>query len=190
MKRPIQRLILFPLLLIIACTPVIRKDLMDASFRNPSLADMQSDPVLHRGKLFVLGGIIVSTKVTAEGSLIEALYAKVDSRGYIRGVDMSMGRFLALFPKGSGILDPMIFRQLRYITFAGEFTGLKEGRIDEMDYSYPFFMIRELYLWEEPEPFLSLPPYYEPYPWGYPYWWDPYWNSPWWHRRQAHPYWW
>jgi outer membrane lipoprotein len=190
MKRAVERLILFSLLFIIACTPVIRKDLMDASFRNPSLSDMQSDPALHRGKLFVLGGIIVNTKVTAEGSLIEALYATVDARGYLKDVDMSMGRFLALFPKESGILDPVIFRNERQITFAGEFAGLKKGRIDELEYAFPFFRIRELYLWEEPEPYLSPYPYYEPYPyrWGYPYWWDP-WSRPW-HRRHAPPYWW
>jgi outer membrane lipoprotein len=191
MKRTLQALIsLSLLLLIVACTPVIRKDLMDMSVLNPSLADMKSDPAHFRGNSFVLGGIIVNTKVTAEGSLIEAIYVTVDTRGYLKDMDMSMGRFLALFPKESGILDPVIFRSNRRITFAGEFAGLRKGRIDEMEYSYPFFRIRELYLWEEPEPYLSSPPYYEPYPYfrGYPYWWDPYWNRPLWHRRHAPPY--
>ncbi len=178
------------LLLLIACTPVIRKDVMDTSVRNPSLADLQLNPGTYAGKFFVFGGIIVNSKLTAEGSLIEALYVPVDSRGYLEDVEISHGRFLALFPKESGILDPMIFRSERQITFAGEFAGLKKGRIDEMEYDYPLFRIRELYLWEEPEPYLSPYPYYEPYPyrWGYPYWWDPYWNRPW-HRRYVPPYW-
>ena len=100
-------------LYLLSCAPVIRKDLMDIAIRDVSLSDIKRSPELYKGKLFVLGGIIVNTKATSEGSLIEALYVPVDSRGYLKGAGLSHSRFLALFPKESGFLDPMIFRRER-----------------------------------------------------------------------------
>ncbi len=66
----------------------------------------------------------------------------------------------------------MIFRLNRQITLAGEFEGIREGKIEEMPYGYPYFVIKEIYLWREE--YYSYPYYYEPYPYwwgGYPYWW-------------------
>lgn len=181
MKRYLLTIFVLCTLFIISCAPVLRKEIMDVAIRDVPFQDIKKNPELYRGKLFVLGGIIVNTKLTPEGSLIEALYAPVDSRGYLKGIGASQNRFLALFPQESGILDPVIFRSEREITLAGEFTGIREGKIDDMDYRYPFFRIREIYLWEEKKEYY-LTPYYKPYPywWDYPY---PYW-------RWEHPYWW
>jgi outer membrane lipoprotein len=161
-----------------SCAPVIRKDLMDTAIRNPSLTGFKQVPEKYKGRLFVFGGIIINTKVTAEGSLIEALYVPVDSRGYFEDVSTSDGRFLALLPKENGILDPLIFKRDREFTFAGVFMELKEGKIDEMQYAYPFFIIKEIYLWQERKEYIMVPPYYAPYPywWDYPYSWGPYWR--------------
>src|SRR4030042_2493375 len=177
-------IILFVLvaLYLLSCAPVIRKDLMNIAIREMSLADIKRSPELYKGKLFVLGGIIVNTKASNEGSLVEAIYVPVNSRGYLQEVGSPHSRFLALFPKESGLLDPMIFQREREITIAGEFIGTREGKIDEMDYVYPLFKIKELYLWEERKDYYVIPPYYEPYPywWDRPFWWDrPYW---WRHR--------
>lgn len=178
-------------LFLFCCAPVLRKELMDLSIRDVSLAEIKRSPDLYKGKLFALGGIIVNTKVTAEGSLIEALYVSVNSRGYFKGISSSNGRFLALFPQETGFLDPMIFRNRREITLAGEFVGLRVGMIDETEYLYPFFRIVELYLWKERSNYYYVtPPYYAPYPyywWGYPYWW---WDYPYWRHRVPPPYWW
>jgi outer membrane lipoprotein len=172
----------------LSCTPVLRKDIMDVAIRDLPMADLKKTPELYVGKLFVLGGIIVNTKATAEGSLIEAVYVPVDSRGYLQSIGITHARFLALFPKESGFLDPVIFRPDREITFAGEFGGMRDGKIEEMEYSYPFFKIKEIYLWEEKRVYY-YPYYYEPYPywgWDYPYWWD----RPWWWSHRLPPYWW
>ncbi len=178
-------------LFLLCCAPVLRKELMDLSIRDVLLAEIKKNPDLYKGKLFAFGGIIVNTKVTAEGSLIEALYVSVNSRGYFKGISSSNGRFLALFPKESGFLDPMIFRSKREITLAGEFMGIRVGTIDETEYLYPFFRIVELYLWEERSNYYYvMPPYYAPYPyywWGYPYGW---WDYPYWRHRVPPPYWW
>jgi starvation-inducible outer membrane lipoprotein len=169
-------------LVLICCAPVLRKDVMDLSTRDVSLADIRRDPDTYKGQIFTFGGIIVSTTITAEGSLVEALYVRVDSRGYFDKISSSDGRFLALFPQESGFLDPMIFRSKREITLAAEFIGMRIGTIDETEYPYPFFIIVDLYLWEERSAYSYPPPYYGPYPYywgGYPYWWGhPYWRTP------------
>lgn len=175
---------------LLCCAPVLRKELMDLSIKDFSLAEIKKNPDLYKGKIFALGGIIVNTKVTDDGSLIEALYVSIDSRGYLKGISSSNGRFLALFPQESGFLDPMIFRNKREITIAGEFVGIRVGTIDDTEYHYPFFRIIELYLWEEKRFYHPYQPNYVPYPY---YWWgyNPYgWGYPYWRYPIPPPYWW
>ncbi len=173
-----------------SCAPVLRHDLMEGGIRDFSMPDVVSNPGNYEGKLFILGGIIISTKATAEGSLIEALYVPVNSRGYLKDLGALQNRFLALFPKESGFLDPFVFKRNREITCAGEFRGLREGEIDEMKYTYPFFVVRQLYLWAERQEYY-WPYYYEPYPywWDYPYRWYGYPYGVW-RYRVPPPYWW
>lgn len=176
-------------LFLLGCAPVLRKDIIDTAIREFSISDLQQNPGVYQEKLFVLGGIIIETKATAEGSLIEAIYVPVNKRGYLTGVATTHFRVLALFPKESGFIDPVIFGPDREITFAGEFGGLRRGKIDEMEYSYPFFTIRQIYLWKEREEYYYYYPYYYDPLWGdYPYWWRgrPYW----WQHRPPYPYWW
>lgn len=161
-----------------SCAPVLRQEIMDSALKNIPPSEIKQNPELYSGKLIVIGGIIADTKMTADGSLIEAMYIPVDNRGYLVGIDTSHQRYLALFPKESGILDPLIFKRGREITFAGEFIKLKEGKIDDLEYTYPYFKIIELYLWPEQRDYIV---YYEPYP----YWW---WDYPrWWYRPYYFP---
>jgi len=160
----------FPLVLIIlmlfSCAPVLRKDLMQQGMINFELSDIRQDPADFKGRLFILGGIIVRTSLTKEGSLIEAIHVPVNSRGYLKNTDKFNGRFLAIY-RGK-ILDPAVFREKREITLAGELIDIRRGMIDEIEYVYPYFDIREIYLWEEtpPEMYYRYPydPYYSPYP--------------------------
>ncbi len=173
-------LLLSLLLLISACAPVLRPETMEIASREVPLSAMRENPSPYIGKLYVLGGIIIETKYTVEGSLIEALYVPVDSRGYLNGINESDGRFLALFPRESGSLDPIIYRRGREITLSGEFIGLRKGRLDEIEYTYPLFEIREIYLWPKIREYYYIPPpYYPPPPFPYYYWW----------RYYPYPYW-
>ncbi len=166
-------------MLLFSCVSVLRKDLMETGIRKFSFADLIGNPELYKGRLFVLGGMIVNTALTREGSQIEAVYVPVDSRGYLENLPGSTVRYLAILPGARGILDPMIYRKNRQITLAGTFTGTQPGKIDSMDYVFPVFQIEQVYLWEE------RPVAYSPYPWAYPYpyhWgapvpygWGPYW---------------
>ena len=184
------------MLILSSCAPVLRQDIMDTGIKEFSLSDVRSNPDLYKGKLFILGGSIVNTKLTQEGSQVEALYIPVDSRGYLKDVEplSSDGRFLAILNKKWGTLDPLIYRKGREITFAGEFIETRSGKIDEAEYIYPVFEIVQIYLWKERRdyyPGYYYPGYYYPYSYPYPYgWYDPWWRpwGPWW--RPYYPYWW
>jgi outer membrane lipoprotein len=75
----------------------------------------------------------------------------------------------------------MVYKKGREVTLAGEFVEARKGKIDEMEYVYPVFEIREIYLWEERTGYYPpnyYYPYYDPFfygppfmygPWGWPY---------------------
>jgi len=184
-------IIIFVVITVSSCASVLRQEIMETGIRDFSLSDMRNNPDRYKGRLFILGGSIVNTKITDKGSQIEALYIPVDSRGYLQDVEPSSsdGRFLAIFSKERGTLDPLIYRKGRDITLAGEFIETRSGKIDEMDYTYPVFKIIEIYLWKERRDYYPYPGYYY-YPYPYPYWYDPWWRpwGPWW--RHYPPYWW
>lgn len=180
--------IVFGMLILFSCAPVLRQDIMDKAVREFSLSDLRNNPDPYKGKLFVLGGAIANAKITTAGSQIEALYIPVDSRGYLEDVELSAtdGRFLAILRKERGTLDPLIYRKGRDITVAGEFIGTRSGKIDEAEYIYPVFEIVQIYLWKEREYY----PYYYPY-YAYPYWWYGPWWRPWGPGWGYYPpYWW
>ncbi len=143
-------LILIVVLCFASCaTPVIRKDLLDQSQKNVPPGQIISNPSPYMGKLFVLGGLIVSTSLVEEGSMIEVVYLPVNSKGSIQQTDRSEGRFLAFYPKEKGVLDPLVYRQGRQITLAGVLVDLRNGTIGQMNYVFPVFRIEQLYLWDE-----------------------------------------
>jgi outer membrane lipoprotein len=179
MKRDF--LIVIFLLALSSCSPVLNREVMKEGVRDFSLAYLRETPEVFEGKLFILGGLIVQTRLTGTGSQIEALSAPVDSYGYLQRTERSQGRFIAVYPKSKGLLDPMVYRKGREVTLAGEFVEARKGKIDEMDYVYPVFEIREIYLWEERKEYYGpnyYYPYYDPFfyrspfmydPWGWPY---------------------
>ncbi|MBI4843878.1 MAG: Slp family lipoprotein [Nitrospirae bacterium] len=160
---------------LLSCAPVLRQELAVNSLYGFRLADLAEHPGAYEGRTLMFGGIIAKTTLTKEGSLIEALYMPVDSRGYHLD-NAPAGRVLALFPGNKNILDPMIFREKREVTIAGEYIGMRKGVIDEIEYIYPIFRIVELYLWEEEKDYYRHPRHhlYMGYPYwsyGYEFWW-------------------
>ncbi|HSW61867.1 MAG TPA: Slp family lipoprotein [Dissulfurispiraceae bacterium] len=154
-----------------ACAPVLTQRTMDQGSTIVPLADMQQRPDLYRAKLFIFGGTIASAKTTIAGSLLELAYSSVNSRGALQD-SLSGTRVLVFMPKERGLLDPVIFAKGRKVTVAGAFDGIQMGKIEEMDYAYPFFRIHEIYLW--PHEVDRPSDYYYPY---YPsFWWGPSWG--------------
>ncbi len=129
-------------------------------------------------QLYVFGGVIIGTRLTPEGSVLEAMYVPVDRHGYFEDRGRTEGRFLALLPAGRGVMDPEVFTKGRKTTIAARFTGLKKDKIDEMDYTYPVFEIEQVYLWSR-EPRYYPAYYYDPWFYPYPYYyWNPWWSYP------------
>lgn len=162
---------------VISCAPVLNKDLMSRGMLTASLSGIKNSPSANKGKIFIIGGIIVKTSPTREGSLIEAIFVPVTARGYLKSYQPSEGRFLAIY-RGKELLDPLIYSEKREITLAGEFVEMRKGQIGEMEYAYPLFEIREIHLWEEVRErdhyYYMPPPYY--YPWYYrSRFYDPWW---------------
>jgi starvation-inducible outer membrane lipoprotein len=165
-------LLLFVSLVFCSCaTPVLQKRVMEQGIRNPNLADLTRDPSRYRGQLFIFGGIIASTTFTQQGCLVEAVYVPVDENGHLQEIPVPSQRFLALYPRSNGLLDPIIYHGGRRITVAGVFTEERKGKLSEMEYTYPFFEISELYLWPIKRRVYYVPEYYYP--------WHP-WYGPWW----------
>ncbi len=162
--------------LISSCTHVISRPMREEARMDVPFSEMKENIDKYKGELFILGGIIVNTKNTDEGSIIEAVHTNVNSYGNIIDPDVSSGRFMAL---EKGYLDPLIYKKGRYITVAGVLTGSRTKKIGEFDYNYPLLEIRELYLWKEEKEVPYSPYYYPPYMNRYPYWWyDPWWYGP------------
>ena len=171
--------VLILIILVSSCTPVLQKDLIKSGTFDIDPAGLRKDSSQYMGNLYILGGIIAKTTVTEEGSLIEALYVPVNSRGYLKDSAPSNWRFLALY-RGEEFLDPLIFGEKREITIAGKFNGTRRGMIGEMEYVFPLFEIQEIHLWEEirerehyfypeyyPPIFFRYRPYYPSYPYYY-----------------------
>ncbi len=166
--------------LLAGCSPVLSRELMRQGTRDVSFDQLRGTPDAYKGRLFILGGVITETRLSDQGSQIEALYVPVDSYGYLKEGDHRQGRYLAIYTKSKGLLDPVVFKKGREITLAGEFVDIRKGKIDEMEYAYPVFDIKQIYLWQE-EKYYIYPPYYY-YPYG-PYLYDP------WYRPYPNPYW-
>ncbi len=173
-------LIILAAALLAGCSPVLSRELMRQGTRDVPFDQLRERADAYKGRLFILGGVITDTRLNDQGSQIEALYIPVDSYGYLEE-GRGEGRFLAVYPKSKGLLDPAVFKDGRQITVAGEFLDIRKGKIDEMEYTYPVFEIKQIYLWQE-EKYYIYPSYYYYYPYG-PYLYDP------WGRPYPNPYW-
>jgi outer membrane lipoprotein len=176
MKRAV--IVMVGLLMFSACSPVLNRELMKQGTHEFSLAYLRETPEVFKGKIFILGGLISEAKLTEKGAQIEALFVPVNSLGYLKSVARHEGRFLAIYPKSKGILDPLIYKKGREVTLAGEFIEARKGKIDEMEYLFPVFEIKDIYLWEERKDYYwpAYYPYYYPY-YNYPFLYDP-WGRP------------
>jgi len=169
--KDIPRIVLSVFLLVSGCAPVISKELRTKVAREITFRELLQDPDLHKGKLVLLGGVIIGAKNLKEGTLIEVLQKPADRRGRPRDVDQSDGRFMALY---EDYLDVAIYSEGREVTVAGEVKGKRVLPLGEIEYAYPLISIKEIYLWP---PKTKERFYLYPY-WDYPRWYHPYWG-PW-----------
>jgi outer membrane lipoprotein len=156
-------------LLLQGCTYAISPEMSARVDKTISFEMIQADPDTFKGKVVLLGGTIAQTVNSRQGTVIEVVQKPLDYWGKPKRTDRTGGRFLLLSP---GYLDVMIFAPGREITVAAEVAGTRSKALDEMEYSYPVVIDRELKLWER-----------ERQSWDKPQWIDPL-NDPFYPARQ------
>jgi outer membrane lipoprotein len=171
MKRISFPLILLFLLVSAGCASVISKGLREEISKDITFKEVIKDPEAYKGKVVLFSGIILGSKNTKEGTLMEMLQKPADIEGRPKDIDESHGRFLALY---DGYLDTAIYSRGREALVAGKIQEKRVLPLSEIEYAYPLIAVKEIHLFKARKEEGS-------YPYPYPYWW----YYPWWH----YPYW-
>ncbi|TLY24998.1 MAG: hypothetical protein E6K64_05195 [Nitrospirae bacterium] len=148
-----------------------------------SFANVKADPASYKGRIILLGGEVLEAKRLADRTKLEILHLPLNEFNEpVMNRTASQGRYLA-FQKE--FLDPATVPPGTRVTVVGEVTGLTEGDLDEMKYSYVTLEIRHLQIWPQTSaPYARGSPYTPFYSYAYLYrYWDPYWSFYW------EPYW-
>lgn len=181
-----KRMLLFvvaPLLLLLGgCSHVLSRDALLNVDPTVDFAQVKANPDAYKGKTLLLGGLIIETRMSREGTTLEVLSYTLDRWGEPLSADEAGGRFLA---RTGRFLDPELYKPGLFVTLTGTVEGVETRPLHNYDYVYPVFRIVEAYLWNQRT---SAYPYgyYDPfYPWGpypyYPYYYrDPFWYDPFW----------
>lgn len=173
MMKYLPWVILFVLVSLTGCTPVISKNLLQQADTGIPFESVLENPEAYQQKIVVWGGMIISTKNRKEGTVVEVLQKPLGYGHQPVSGDISGGRFLALY---DGYLDSAVYANGREVTVAGVVTGLRAQQIDEIDYIYPLIAVKEMHLWaelsKEAPVFHDHPRIYWRYHWPY--------CSPWW----------
>ncbi len=159
-------LLLFLTLALSACAPAMSKQYRQQADPTLSFPVLASDPDAYQGKIVILGGVIAQTTPKPGQTELEIVQKPLDYFNEPRLTDSSGGRFLVITDR---FLDPLIYRQDRKITVAGEVTGSEVRKLDELDYRYPVIKSRELKLWPL-QPWTASPFYWGL---GYSFGWGP-----------------
>lgn len=133
------------LISLLGCAHVVSKELREKVDKEVTPMALFKDPDIHKGKTVMLGGIIVSSINTEEGTYIEVVQRPLDYRGRPEDTDLSLGRFLIFY---EGYLDTAIYSMGREVTVAGEVLGKRLRPLGEIQYQYPLIKSKELYLFE------------------------------------------
>lgn len=153
-----------------AGVPVVPPDLQGKIERNVSFQQVKASPLSYKGKVIVVGGVVLSVKpLKQNGTRIEVLQLPIGNDYEPQGrLTESGGRFLA-FQKE--FLDPAMIPVGTRVTVVGDVTGSMTLMLEEIDYLYPTLDIASLTIWPP-----KLPAFwFRPYPYFGAYW-GPYWG--------------
>ena len=138
-------LLFFIIVSLFGCAHVVSKELRNKAYGEPPASVLFEDPDAFKGRTVILGGVIVSSTNTKEGTYIEVLQKPLDYRGKPEDTDASYGRFIIF---SEGYLETAVYSQGREITVAGEVIGKELRPLGEIQYPYPLLKSKELYLFE------------------------------------------
>ncbi|MGX2040906.1 Slp family lipoprotein [Methylocaldum sp. MU1018] len=160
-------------------TSPFSKSIRLSTERQPSFSEISARPDAYKGRMVMLGGVIVRTNNLPNFTEVEVLQKSLDSSDRPEDVDISDGRFLI---RCQGFLDSAVYAKGREVTVAGKVEGKESKPLDQINYTYPVIGCNEIHLW-------ANRPAYTYYPYPAPYWYDPWWRGwpgyyPYWY-----PYW-
>jgi outer membrane lipoprotein len=181
-EQMMKRFLILGIVLIFlsGCVHAVSRSVLKEVDRNITFSALIKAPNAYQGRVALLGGIIVTTINLQEGTLLEVYETRLDREGKPTNTDISEGRFLALY---QGFLDSEIYSKGRKVTIAGTVQGEKSQLLGEIEYRYPYLIIKEIHLWEKEKPvqYERYPRdlWYDPWgPWGFWGW------SSWRHQRR------
>lgn len=158
-----------------SCAPFSRQ-IMSQVDETLTYQVVQNDPDRYVGKNVLWGGVIAEITNKQNETDLKVRQTDLDTEKRPKNLDRSAGRFVVRY---AGFLDPAIFKPGREITIAGQVAGKEDLPLEEIQYSYPVILAKEIHLWER---LLPLWPYY-------PYYWDPFWGPYWYpYSRWYWPY--
>lgn len=176
-KRAVYRITgcLLMAILFTGCAHVISPEVLKEVDRGVTYENLTKDPERYQGKNILLGGVIIKAENKKDGTLLEIYETGLNNYGEPVNIDNSRGRFLAMDKR---FLDTEIYREGRRVTVAGIANGIQVIKLGDIDYSYPYLLVKEIHLWKDEAPVRDIPyywdywhPYWGPwYPWHYPYW--------------------
>ncbi|MCE5313267.1 MAG: Slp family lipoprotein [Nitrospiraceae bacterium] len=143
MKKAIICIII---LLVAGCAHVISKEVLTSAGPQPPSEKLFANPDIFKGKTVIVGGVIASSKNTADGTYIEVVSKPLSSTGRPQKTDTSYGRFIIRY---TGFLETSVYAKDREITVAGIVNGTKTEKLGEIDYRYLLITAREIYLFEK-----------------------------------------
>ncbi len=175
---------LFWIALAMTSCAVISKPVRDEALPSLPFKSLIREAENHIGKTVILGGYIITNQnISGRKSLI-ILQTPLSLGQEPKGKDYSEGRFIL---HHQGFLDPEVYAKDRKITVAGIIKGSEDANTKECPNSCLVLQAREFYLW--PERYDSYPyymyPYYDGYPFYYPY---PYFYYPYRFHPHSHPH--
>lgn len=146
------------MLIMISCSPVLSPRLAGDGNVNVPLESMKEYPLFFEGNVYLLGGLIIGSRETGKGTLLELGYFQVNERGFFTEEEPD-GRFLALLPEEEGF-DSDEYPTGNYVSMVAEFTGTESG--NGLVSVYPVFGIRDIHIWgDDPKKAFTRPPLYE-----------------------------
>lgn len=151
------------MLLFSGCTYAISKDMTARADKTITFEQVSSDPETHKGKILIIGGVIVAVRNTAQGAMIEVGRKSLDIWGRPKRTLRTEGGFII---RHDGYLNAITYSPGRELTAAAEVSGETAKSLESVQ-TYPLFISRELKLWERQRPAPDGPsigdPLYDPY---------------------------
>lgn len=136
--------LVFIIICLVGCAHVVSKEFREG-VQDTDMNALFRDPDAYRGRAVILGGIIISSMNTDDGTYIEVLQKPLNNQGRPREADESYGRFLVF---SGEYLETAIYSRGREVTVAGQVMGKRVRPLGESQYSYLLIKGIELHLFK------------------------------------------